>query len=77
MSVSELPYQGIQILPTHVLLGGWGVQEVLQLLDLALWESNHPCLGVYDPPENLPDALPVSLPGQELLDQNQVLGFPG
>ena len=46
-------------------------------LEIAIWEGNHPCLGVYDPPDDLLYTLPISLTGQELLDRHQVLGFPG
>ena len=76
MHVAEIPYQSLQILPAHASLGGWDVQEVAQFLEIALWEGDRPCLGVYNPPKDLLDALPISLTVKERLDRHLVLGFP-
>ena len=66
---AEIPYQALQVLPTHAPLGYRDVQEVPEFLELALWEGDRPRLGVGELPEDLIDALPISLPSQELLDQ--------
>ena len=72
----DLTYQVFQILPAHAPLGGWDVQEVPQLLELALWEGDRPCISVYNIPKDPLDTLLIYLSGQELLGQHQVLGFP-
>ena len=76
MHGAELTYKALQILPAHSPLGGWDGQEAVQFLDLALWESNRPCLGVYNPPEDFLDARLILLSGQKLIGQHQFLGFP-
>ena len=63
MHGAELPYQVLQFLPTHMSLGDQEVQEVPEFLELMLWESDCPCLGVDDTPEDLLYALPTPLSG--------------
>ena len=77
MHGEELPCQALQFLPTHALLGDRDFQEVPAFLELALCEGYRYRLGANNPPEDIPDALPMSLPVQELLDQHRVLGLLG
>ena len=57
------PYQALHILPAHVPLDDWYVQEVRYFLEPALWEDDRPFLGVYNPPEDLFDTFSISLTG--------------
>ena len=50
--------------------------ETLTDVANALVDADLP-VPAYGPPEDLLDALPVSFPGQELLNRQQVFGLPG
>ena len=62
MHEAELPYQELQFLPTHALLGDWYVQEVPEFLELALWDGYCTRLSVNDPPKDLLETLPPPPP---------------
>ena len=74
MHGAELPYQALEFLPPHAPLGNRDVQEVSEFMEILLWEGDRYRLGVDSPTEDLFNALPVSVLGQELLDRHRVFG---
>ena len=77
MHGADLPYQALQVLLAHALIGDWYIQEDLEFLDLVLWKGYRFRLSVDDTPEDLLNTLPISLLYQDLLDQYRFLGFLG
>ena len=67
MQVAELPHQALEVFPSHLPLGCWNGDQVLQLLEFELWEGDCTCLHVNDLPEDLLGTRPSPLYCQELL----------